>query len=216
MGTYSMADIANLTNSASLVKAENSTSRKGNTDLDMQDFLQLMVVQLQNQTIDNAMDTSEMMSQMVQMQMVSAITNMTETSIMSYASSLVGKVVTIGLVQGDSLEEREVLVIGTGMSNGQQVIFGKDGKGNVETYSLNQIMAVGHLPPLEGEEVPGDGEDGDKVDGGEGTEGTDKPGEGGGSEEGETPSVPDTPPEASQMIESPAYTGDQGAPTDNA
>ena len=175
-----------------------------------------MVVQLQNQTIDNAMDTSEMMSQMVQMQMVSAITNMTETSIMSYASSLVGKVVTIGLVQGDSLEEREVLVIGTGMSNGQQVIFGKDGKGNVETYSLNQIMAVGHLPPLEGEEVPGDGEDGDKVDGGEGTEGTDKPGEGGGSEEGETPSVPDTPPEASQMIESPAYTGDQGAPTDNA
>ena len=211
-----MADIANLTNSASLVKAENSTSRKGNTDLDMQDFLQLMVVQLQNQTIDNAMDTSEMMNQMVQMQMVSAITNMTETSIMSYASSLVGKVVTIGLVQGDSLEEREVLVIGTGMSNGQQVIFGKDGKGNVETYSLNQIMAVGHLPPLEGEEVPGDGEDGDKVDGGEGTEGTDKPGEGGGSEEGETPSVPDTPPEASQMIESPAYTGDQGAPTDNA
>ena len=211
-----MADIANLTNSASLVKAENSTSRKGNTELDMQDFLQLMVVQLQNQTIDNAMDTSEMMSQMVQMQMVSAITNMTETSIMSYASSLVGKVVTIGLVQGDSLEEREVLVIGTGMSNGQQVIFGKDGKGNVETYSLNQIMAVGHLPPLEGEEVPGDGEDGDKVDGGEGTEGTDKPGEGGGSEEGETPSVPDTPPEASQMIESPAYTGDQGAPTDNA
>ena len=206
-----MADIANLTNSASLVKAENSTSRKGNTDLDMQDFLQLMVVQLQNQTIDNAMDTSEMMNQLVQMQMVSAITNMTETSIMSYASSLVGKVVTIGLVQGDSLEEREVVVIGTGMSNGQQVIFGKDGKGNVETYSLNQIMAVGHLPPLEGEEVPGDGdgEDGDKVDGGEGTEGTDKPGEGGGSEEGETPSVPDTPPET-------AHTGDQGAPTDNA
>ena len=216
MGTYSMADIANLANSTNVSWAEKSTSRKGSNELDMQDFLQLMVVQLQNQTIDNAMDTSEMMSQMVQMQMVSAITNMTETSIMSYASSLVGKVVTIGLVQGDSLEEREVLVIGTGMSNGQQVIFGKDGKGNVETYSLNQIMAVGHLPPLEGEEVPGDGEDGDKVDGGEGTEGTDKPGEGGGSEEGETPSVPDTPPEASQMIESPAYTGDQGAPTDNA
>ena len=155
MGTYSMADIANLTNSASLVKAENSTSRKGNTDLDMQDFLQLMVVQLQNQTIDNAMDTSEMMSQMVQMQMVSAITNMTETSIMSYASSLVGKVVTIGLVQGDSLEEREVVVIGTGMSNGQQVIFGQDENGDVETYNLNQIMAVGKLPPKEEAEEPG-------------------------------------------------------------
>ena len=213
-----MADIANLAASSNVAKAQNSTSRKGSNELSMQDFLQLMVVQLQNQTIDNAMDTSEMMNQMVQMQMVSAISNMTETSIMSYASSLVGKMVTIGLIQGDSLEEREVLVIGTGMSNGQQVIFGKDGKGNVETYSLNQIMAVGHLPPLEGEEVPGDGEDGDgedgdKVDGGEGA---DKPGEGGGSEEGGTPSVPDTPPEAPQMIESPAYTGDQGAPAGNA
>lgn len=218
MGTYSMADIANLAASSNVAKAQNSTSRKGSNELSMQDFLQLMVVQLQNQTIDNAMDTSEMMNQMVQMQMISAITNMTETNIMSYASSLVGKVVTIGLVQGDSLEEREVVVIGTGVSNGQQVIFGKDGKGNVETYSLNQIMAVGHLPPLEGEEVPGDGdgEDGDKVDGGEGAGGADKPGEGedggkvdGGEGSGETDKPAgsgETP--APTMIESPEYTGE--------
>ncbi|MDE6281045.1 MAG: hypothetical protein K2M15_04540, partial [Oscillospiraceae bacterium] len=71
MGTssYSMADIASLTKSTAIATAKNSTSRKGNTELTMQDFLQLMVVQLQNQSIDDTMDTSEMMNQMVQMQM---------------------------------------------------------------------------------------------------------------------------------------------------
>ena len=157
MGTsaYSMADIANLTKAVNTPKADKSTSRKGNTELDMQDFLQLMIVQLQNQSIDNAMDTSEMMNQMVQMQMVTAITNMTETNIMTYASSLVNKEVTIGIINGDTLEERVVTVIGTGMSNGQQVIFGQDENGDVETYNLNQIMAVGKLPPKEEAEEPG-------------------------------------------------------------
>jgi len=108
--------------------AQNSTSRPGNTELDMTDFLKLMIVQLQSQTLDDSMDTSEMMNQMVQMQMISALTNMTEASVMNYASSLVGKVVTIGIVDGNTLEEREILVMGTGTMNGQQVIFGSDGK----------------------------------------------------------------------------------------
>ena len=62
-----LADIGSLlgTNSADIVK--NSTSRKGNTELNMDDFLQLMIVQLTNQTMDDTMDTGEMMNQMVQM-----------------------------------------------------------------------------------------------------------------------------------------------------
>lgn len=162
VSNYSMADIANLTKSTAIPTAEKSTSRSGNTELTMQDFLQLMVVQLQNQSIDDTMDTSEMMNQMVQMQMVTAITNMNELSVMNYAGSLVNKVVTIGIVNNNSLEEREVLVIGTGMSNGQQVIFGQDASGKVETYALNQIMAIGHLPPVEEEKKPGEGENGEE------------------------------------------------------
>lgn len=142
MGSNSMADISGLLGSNSITTPKHTTSRKNNTELDMMDFLQLMIVQLQSQTIDDAMDTSEMMNQMVQMQMISAISNMTETNVMSYASSLVGKVVTIGLVTKDGLEEREVLVTGTGVMDGQQVIFGKDASGKIETYGLNQIMAV--------------------------------------------------------------------------
>ncbi len=210
MGTNSMADIAGLMGAGSGFRPENSTSRKNNTELDMQDFLQLMIVQLQNQTIDDTMDTSEMMNQMIQMQMISAMSNMTETSVQSYASSLVGKVVTIGIVTDKGLEEREVIVTGTGVMNGQQVIFGKDSKGNIETYGLNQIMAVGQLPPIEKpdeDEKPGEGE-------GEGDGSVDGPGEGEGADKPEG-GEPTPPAEGSGGTETnPQYQGEQGAPTD--
>ncbi len=210
MGSNSMADIAGLMGAGSGFRPENSTSRKNNTELDMQDFLQLMIVQLQNQTIDDTMDTSEMMNQMIQMQMISAISNMTETSVQSYASSLVGKVVTIGIVTDKGLEEREVIVTGTGVMNGQQVIFGKDSKGNIETYGLNQIMAVGQLPPIEKpdeDEKPGEGE-------GEGDGSVDGPGEGEGADKPEG-GEPTPPAEGSGGTETnPQYQGEQGAPTD--
>lgn len=204
MSSNSMADIAGLIGGVSGLTPKNSTSRKNNTELDMQDFLQLMIVQLQSQTIDNAMDTSEMMNQLVQMQMISAITNMTETNVMSYASSLVGKVVTIGIPTEEGLEEREVLVTGTGVMNGQQVIFGKDNTGKIETYGLNQIMAVGQLPPIEDTEDPEDPE---------------KPGEGGDVENpgdgGETTTPPvDQSGEGQGAENNPQYDGTQGAPTD--
>lgn len=185
-----MADIASLLGADNTSVVKNTTSRKNNTELNMNDFLNLMIVQLQNQTIDDAMDTSEMMNQMLQMQMITAMTNMTETSLMSYSASLVGQDVTIGIVSNNTLEEREVYVTGTGMMNGQQVIFGRDVFGNVETYHLNQIMAIGHLPDIKEEDKTGDttennvGEtvtqapnagsttEGDETGGATGTEGT--------------------------------------------
>ena len=203
MGSNSMADIAGLIGSNSITTPKHTTSRKNNTELNMEDFLQLMVVQLQNQTIDNAMDTSEMMNQLVQMQMISAITNLTETNVMTYASSLVGKVVTIGLSTQDGLEEREVLVTGTGVMNGQQVIFGKDSTGRIETYGLNQIMAVGQLPPIEETEDP---------------ENPENPGEGGDVENpgdgGDTTPPVDGSGESQGTGSDPQYDGTQGAPTD--
>lgn len=158
------------------------------------------------------MDTSEMMNQLVQMQMISAITNMTETNVMTYASSLVGKVVTIGLSTQDGLEEREVLVTGTGVMNGQQVIFGKDSTGRIETYGLNQIMAVGQLPPIEETEDPENpenpGEGGDVEGPGEGGD-VENPGDGGDT----TPPV-DGSGESQGTGSDPQYDGTQGAPTD--
>ena len=130
--------------------------------LDFNDFLQLMVQQLQNQTIDNTTDTGEMLNQLVQMstvQMLSSVKTGLETlvdaSTLTYAASLVGKTVTVGQYDEDGkLQEIEGVVTGTGNYQGVPVIFVND-----EMYPLNSIMAVGKLPEIPEEpEGPGDGD----------------------------------------------------------
>ena len=197
MSTY-LQDLGNTYAINAVKQPTHSTARKAeNNSLDMTDFLQLMVVQLQNQTMDNTTDTSDMLNQLVQMQMVTAMANMTDASVMSYASSLVGKVVTIGITDGNTLEEREILVMGTGTMDGKQVIFGSDGK----SYSLNQIMAVGRLPNEDG--TYGDVQKPEEGEGAEGSgENTENPGETGG-----------TPEAGGTGTENPEYSGEQGAPT---
>lgn len=169
MANNFMADLSAVVGTGVKTTAVNSTSRPNNTELNMEDFLTLMIVQLQNQTIDDTADTSEMLNQMVQMQMITALTNMTDASLMSYASSLVGKEVTIGVMKDGELQEQVITIIGTGVSDGQQVVFGSDGN----TYALSQIMAVGRLPEIKDPETPD--KPGDETD--KPVDGVDKPGE---------------------------------------
>ena len=132
--------------------------------LDFQDMLQLMVAQFQNQTIDNQADTSDMMNQLVQMTTMQAMNEMVDhmeelrlANVMSYAASLVGREVTVGVwrdveVLNDDgtitkmrkLEEIYGEVKGMGTYNGQQVIFVGD---NYDMYYLSDILAVGEMPP---------------------------------------------------------------------
>lgn len=162
-------------------------SDEANNTLSFEDMLLLMVTQLQNQTIDNTADTNDMMNQIIQMTVMQAITDMksqvddlTEANILNYTASLVGQTVTLPVYdkEGKLVGEKEGVVTGMGLYNGQRVIFIGD-----ETYLLNQIMAVGKLPakkPEEGDETEKPGEDGsvDKPEGpGEG-ESVEKPGEG--------------------------------------
>ena len=151
------------------------TSEKSNTDLTFEDMLLLMVTQLQNQTIDNQADTNDMMNQMIQMTVMQAITEMsaqvedlTNANIMSYSASLVGKTVTVGILDprtGALTGEIVGEVTATGTYNGQQVIFIGD-----KYFPLSSIMAVGTLPEtaVDGTDTtikPDDGENEDKVDG---------------------------------------------------
>lgn len=134
--------------SPSALAAINSGA-KNKSSLDMTDFLSLMVAEFQNQSIDSTADTSDMLNQLVQMQMVQAMTNMTDATIMTYASSLVGKEVTLGQVSEDGkLQEVVGTVTGTGSSGGQQVIFV-----NGESHYLSEIMAVGRLPEIKTEQA---------------------------------------------------------------
>lgn len=126
--------------------------------LDFTDFLQLMVAQLQNQTIDSAADTSDMLNQLVQMSVVqmmssvkTSLDNLTDASTMTYAASLVGKTVTVGAYDDEgNVQEIVGTVTGTGTYQNTPVIFVND-----QMYPLNSIMAVGTLP-----EVPDTGDTG--------------------------------------------------------
>ena len=138
-------------------------TKKDKGSLDMTDFLTLMVTELKNQSIDQTADTSDMLNQLVQMQMVQALVNMTDASVMSYAASLVGKEVTVAQYDADgNLQEVVGVVTGTGTYDGNQVVFVGD-----KYYLLSEILAVGTLPKPETD--PGEGEtEGDgSQDGGE-------------------------------------------------
>lgn len=148
-------------------------SSADNLTLTMEDFLQLMIVQFQNQDIDNPASTSDMMNQLISMSTIQAMATMTDAATMSYAASLVGKTVTVGeYTSASGLKEIVGEVTGTGTYNGEQVIFV-----NGKSYALSSIMAVGELPAEEetpaeetgetdgtgGSDTPDSNEGGDKI-----------------------------------------------------
>lgn len=135
--------------------------------LSFTDMLSLMVAQFQNQTMDNQASTTDMMNQLVQMSNMQAMTEMTSqikelalANVMTYAASLVGKTVTVGVYNETTKEMDEIVgvVQGTGTYDGQQVIYLENGKG----YFLSDIMAVGTLPPKEETPDPDPDENGDE------------------------------------------------------
>ena len=171
------------TNQPWLLPSTKEETKKSNTELSFEDMLLLMVTQLQNQTIDNQADTNDMMNQLIQMTVMQAMTEMTTqveelttANIMSYSASLVGKEVTVGVLdnKGNLADEVVGVVTATGTYNGQQVIFIGE-----KYYPLSSIMSVGRLPEtaVDGSGTtkpkPGEGED-DKT---EGSEDATKPGE---------------------------------------
>lgn len=142
-------------------KSQKTTNEKAGNSLDMEDFLSLMVAMFQNQDMDNPADTTTMLTQMVQMSVIQAITDISQlisdSTNMTYGASLIGKEVTIGVYNSDfsNLEEITGVVTGTGQQNGQQVIFIGD-----KTYLVSDIMAVGRLPSTDGDGDVTDPDDG--------------------------------------------------------
>ncbi|KMZ54309.1 flagellar hook capping FlgD N-terminal domain-containing protein [Dorea sp. D27] len=138
--------------SARTNSADNSTgaSSGGTSGLSINDFYKLLSAQLRYQDADNPMDTSEMMAQMVQTQMIQAITDMSAINLemyaintISYASSMVGKTVTMAEVDKDGRftgEKTTGVVTGVLMGNNPSLFI--DGK----EYTLSQVMTVGEVP----------------------------------------------------------------------
>ena len=80
--------------------SDSSGSSVDGNYLDFDSYLKLLVAQMQNQDFNDPMSDSEVLAQMAQYSMLEGIKNMTQQSNISYAMSLVGRVVTVSLGQG--------------------------------------------------------------------------------------------------------------------
>ncbi len=132
--------------------ATRSVSGGGGYALEMEDFYKLLAAQLKYQDMDNPMDTSEMMAQMVQTQMIQTITQLNQMSYITYAASMIGKEVTVGLVDQNGYATNEFksgVVEGVNITANPPTLF-IDGK----RYELNQLVSVGKLPLAEDKEDP--------------------------------------------------------------
>ncbi len=123
-----------------------STDKKNNADLDFDDFLNLMIVQLQNQDFMNPVDNSEYMTQMTQFASMQAMSEVASYSKTSYAMGMVGKEATASryTVSGD-LDTTTGIVEKVSLVNNEYVLY-IGGK----TYSLDQVMQISE-PKEEGQ-----------------------------------------------------------------
>ncbi len=139
-------------------------------ELQSTDFLKLLAAQLRYQDMTNPMSNSEMMSTLTQMasmnattSMISSMTSMTSSmndvltvNLTSYATGMMGKEVTVALVDKDGKLTGEKItgkVDGVSLYEGSPMVY-VDGK----KYDLSQVMTVGEVPKQE-EEDKSDGED---------------------------------------------------------
>ncbi|MDK2936110.1 MAG: flagellar basal-body rod modification protein FlgD [Eubacteriaceae bacterium] len=122
-----------------------STSSTFTTGFEMDDFLQMMVAQLQNQDMNNTADTNEFVNQMATYTMIESINSMTaamadltELSMTNYGVSLIGKDVIIAEADDDgNITTVQGIVDSVNFYNGETMVV-VDGN----SYSLSSVMSV--------------------------------------------------------------------------
>lgn len=133
-----------------------STKLKSDINLQTMDWMSLLVAQLKNQDMYNQTDNTQMMTQMAQYSQIQAVQSMVSLqeeifamNTSSYASSLIGKDVTVAALEKstDSTGTSEKLVTtkgkitGVTLFEGSPMIYIGDKK-----FSFSQIMLIGDVP----------------------------------------------------------------------
>ena len=113
-------------------------STESSTDMDFNDFLQLMVVQMTNQDFMNPTDNTEYMSQMAQFASMQAMNELASYSKTNYAMGLVGKEVTASrYTQTGELDTTTGTVTRVSLVGNEYKLY-VDGK----EYELEEIMQI--------------------------------------------------------------------------
>lgn len=94
-----MAGISSITDSLGIQTTKDANlkanSSSDNLSLEFEDYLQIIVAQLQNQDMSNPADMSDFINQMVQYTTIQVMQDMNDLSKSSYAMSFIGKDVVI-------------------------------------------------------------------------------------------------------------------------
>ncbi|QHI71972.1 flagellar hook capping FlgD N-terminal domain-containing protein [Aminipila terrae] len=133
-----------------------STKLKSDINLQTMDWMSLLVAQLKNQDMYNQTDNTQMMTQMAQYSQIQAVQSMVSLqeeifamNTSSYASSLIGKDVTVATLEKstdstgttDKLVTTKGKITGVTLFEGSPMIYIGDKK-----FSFNQIMLIGDVP----------------------------------------------------------------------
>lgn len=116
------------------------TDKKQN-DVSVQDFLNLMVAQLQNQDFMNPVDDTQFVTQLAQFSTMQQMQELAEYSKSSYVQSLVGKTVTAARNSvGGDIDKVTGMVEKISLVDNEYKIYVK---GSKQPFTLEQIMEIG-------------------------------------------------------------------------
>lgn len=147
------------------------------SSLDMDDFMKLLAMQLQNQDMNSPMSNSEMMGQLTSMATVQSMNTFSELSSTQYALNLIGQEVKVSDI--DKLTNEMKMISGTvsGINLSNMTIFLND---NSKGYGLGNVMEIGTIKeaPENVLDTDGDGKpDAPDVDGDGKPDAPEKPGD---------------------------------------
>lgn len=145
------AEVNRVDSSGSIVPY--ASDKTGGSGLGVDDFLTLMVAQMQNQDFMDPMDDTQFISQMAQFSTMQEMQRLAAYSESNYAISLVGKTVTASRIDSrGNLDTVTDVVTSISLVDNEYVI-SVGGK----QYTLGQIMSVSTAPATK----PPDKDDGD-------------------------------------------------------
>ena len=137
-----MSTISPVTSTASTSSSSAAdTTPNSSQTLSQNDFLQLLVAQMQYQDPSNPQSDTQMASQMAQFSTLTASTKMSSSLSMLQANNLVGTNVTVQVTPGSNTVASGV-VSGVTMASGSPQIIVTDASGNATPYNLSQVVSV--------------------------------------------------------------------------
>ncbi|HHZ01807.1 MAG TPA: hypothetical protein GX396_02545 [Tissierellia bacterium] len=116
----------------------NLNIQKNKDNLNMQDFLNLLVAQITNQDVMNPMDNTEFIAQMAQFSSLQAMSDLTELAMQAQATSLIGKNVVVADYNNyGQLEVYEGIVQRVTLHSGKAKLYVDD-----KEYDYSNVMEI--------------------------------------------------------------------------